>query len=410
MGLPPPGGARRLWQEAQQSAGVLAVEPYTTPVGSQAAKKKTWAVADGALKFFVYGYEPIWFPADVVRRTVCGSDARWSYFWHGFSGDESDLHPWFDGRKGFRDLLGEAGSALNGVVDAAECREVHGGTGTEACLYGEVSPTAGFDAWFCGGRGATCRRQVNSTHTSAPAGFAAPQTLCMHGPFVLERVHGWRPEIHPAEVLWARGAADRDAWMLALVPDTSERFDEPRHYDDGARRSSDPWHPWSSERPIELWVAISQDEHAPRLFDLSRKVLGKTALPARQATLTPPAPGAFEVLTTGLEGVLVASKTWPAGDAKRKGFLVVRTTLRREAVVLRLTGRGAGESPPSPRSRGLLRRRRSGSRRPRPSRGCGCWARPARSPLWWERSRSTPSFASIRAVRRCPRTRRRRIG
>jgi hypothetical protein len=351
----PSGELHRLWQEAQQSAGVLAVEPYTTLVGSRAAKKKTWAVADGALKFFVYGYEPIWFPADVVRRTVCGSDSRWSYFWHGLSGDESDLHPWFDGSKGFRDLLGEAGSALNGVVDAAECREVHGGAGTEACLYGEVSPPAGFDAWFCGGRGATCRRQVNSTHTSAPAGFASPQTLCMHGPFVLERVHGWRPEIHPAEVLWARGAADRDTWLLALVPDTSERFDEPGDYDGGAPRSSDPWRPWSSERPIELWVAISQDERAPRVFDLSRKVLGKARLPARQATLTPPAPGAFEVLTTGLEGVLVASKTWPAGDAKRNGFLVVRTTLRRretQAVVLRLTGRGTEESPPDPEIEG----------------------------------------------------------
>src|SRR5215510_13090500 len=120
----------QLWQEAQATAGVLAVEPETTVVGSPAAKKKTWAVADGTLKFFSYGYEPIWFPADVIRRTVCGSDARWSYFWHSFSGDESDLHPWFDGGKAFEGLLGEGGSALPGVVDAARCREVVGGTGT----------------------------------------------------------------------------------------------------------------------------------------------------------------------------------------------------------------------------------------------------------------------------------------
>ncbi len=345
----------RLWVDAQRSAGVLVVEPYTAAVGSRAAKKKSWAVADRTLKFFSYGYDPIWFPADVIRRTACGPDARWSYFWHGLSGDESDLHPWLDGGKAFQDLLGDNGSALHGVVDAAQCREVVGGTGTEACLYGEVSPTAGFDAWFCGDRGATCRGRINATHKSAPPGFDAPHTLCMHGPFVLERVHGWRPEIHPAEVLWARESADRDAWMIALVPDTSERFDEAKHYDDGGRSPRDAWRPWSSERPVELWVAFSEDERAPRLFDLSRKVLGKRGAPARQATLEPSVARTFEVLTTGLDSVLAAVKKWPAGDARRHGFLVVRTTLRQreaQAVVLRLRGRGAAESPPSPEIEG----------------------------------------------------------
>ncbi len=355
----PPEQLGRLWEGAQRSAGVLAIEPYTSVIGSRAAKKKTWAVADGALKFFLYGYEPIWFPADVMRRTVCGTDIRWAYFWHSLSGDESDLHPWLHGREGFRDLLGDASAALgSGAVDTAPCSEVHGGAGTEACLYGEVSPTAGFDTWFCGGRGSTCRAQLNSTHTSAPPGFAAPQTLCMQGPFVLERVHGWRPEIHPAELVWARSQADRDAWMFALVPDTSERFDEAKDYEENARRSSDPWRPWSSERPVELWIAFSQDDRAPRLFDLSMKVLGKAGLPARQVTLTPPAPGAFSVLTQGLEGVLLASKTWPGGDAKRRGFLVVRTQLRRrenQAVVLRLTSRRAGENPPPPEIEGVSR-------------------------------------------------------
>jgi hypothetical protein len=177
----------------------------------------------------------------------------------------------------------------------------------------------------------------------------------MQGPFVLERVHGWRPEIHPAEVLWARGTAEGDSWMFALVPDTSERFDEAKHYDDGSRRPSDDWRPWSSERPVELWIAFSEDERAPRVFDLSRKVLGKTGLPARQVTLEPSSPGAFAVLASGLDGMLVASKKWPAGDTKRHGFLVLRTTLRRreaQAVVLRLSGRGAGESPPSPEIEG----------------------------------------------------------
>lgn len=344
-----------LWDIAQRSAGVIAIEPYTSVIGLRAAKKKTWAVADGALKFFLYGYEPIWFPADVVRRTVCTTGVRWSYFWHGLSGDESDLHPWFPGGEAFRDLLGDAGPALgSGALDAAACRDVAGGAEGERCIYGEVSPTAGFDTWFCGQRGAACRAQVNATHRAAPPDFAAAQKVCTHGPFVLERVHGWRPEIHPAELTWARAPASRDAWMFALVPDTSKRFDQASHFSETTPSDPDPWRPWSAERPVELWIAFTQDMQNPRLFDLSKKVLGKTAAAARQVTVELPAPGRFTSLSHGLEGVLLAAKTWPAGD-KRHGFLVARTVLRKsEAVVMRLTDRSAGESAPPAEIQGAV--------------------------------------------------------
>jgi hypothetical protein len=178
----------------------------------------------------------------------------------------------------------------------------------------------------------------------------------MHGPFVMERVHGWRPEIHPAEILWTRSQAAGDAWMLALVPDTSKRFDGAGDYAEAARRSSDPWRPWSSERPVELWAAFEHDDRAPRLFDLSMKVLAKKVAPARQVALEPPAPGAFKVLAHGLEGVLIAARTWPASNEKRRGFLVIRTRLRghgNEAAVLRLTSRSRNESPPPPEIEGV---------------------------------------------------------
>src|SRR5262245_17645680 len=297
-----PNELEQLWNEAQAATGVLAVEPYTSVIGTPAAKKKTWAVADGTLKFFSYGFEPIWFPADVVRRTVCGDDPRFSYFWHAFSGDESDLHPWLHGPTAFRELLGDGAATLGGAVNLAACSEVFGGAGSESCLYGEVSAPLGFDAWFCGGRGATCRGRLDASHTSAPAVFETPDTLCMHGPFVLERVHGWRPEIHPAEVVWTRRARPRLEWTFALVPDTSGRFDQAKDYDDRAGSVARSWKPWSSERPLELWVAISQPEGASARFDLSRKILGKTALPARQVALEPPPPGPFRVLATDLDG------------------------------------------------------------------------------------------------------------
>jgi hypothetical protein len=354
-----PEALDELWNEAQATTGVLAVEPYTSVIGAPAAKKKTWAVADGTLKFFSYGFEPIWFPADVVRRTVCGEDPRFSYFWHSLSGDESDLHPWLHGEKAFRDLLGDGGASVLGTtVNVAACSEVFGGAGNESCLYGEVSAPLGFDGWFCGGRGSACRGRLDASHTSAPAVFAAPDTLCMHGPFVLERVHGWRPEIHPAEVVWTRRARPRGEWTFALVPDTSERFDQTKDYDDRGQHVARSWKPWSSERPVELWVAFSSDgEGAGVRFDLARKLLGKTALPARQVTLEPPAPGAFAVLPSDLDGVVAAAKTWASGAGER-GFLVVRTTLHRrasEAAVLRLRQRGADEPAQPPEIDGIAR-------------------------------------------------------
>src|SRR6185503_4453219 len=168
------------------------------------------------------------------------------------------------------------------------------------------------------------------THKTAPPGFSPAQTLCLHGPLVLERVHGWRPEIHPAEVLWTKSQAAGDVWMVALVPDTSKRFDSDGDYVAGGATSL-PWRPWSSERPVEMWAAFTQDPQAPKVFDLSMKVLGKKGKAARQVALTPPAPGAFTVLRHGLEGVTVAAKTWPAGATGQRGLLVIRTLLRRSA-------------------------------------------------------------------------------
>ena len=338
----------RLWEEAQGSAGILAIEPYTARVGRRAAKKKTWAVADAGLKFFVFGDQPIWFPADVVRRTVCGTEPRWSYFWHAASFDESDLHPWLGSEESFRDLLGDNGPALeSGAFDLSGCDEV-GGTDGRSCFYGEVTPTRGFDEWFCGGRGRTCRSRVNATHVATPPDLSGTEMLCLHGPFVLERVHGWRPEIHPAEVIWARRGAARGSWTFALVPDGSGRFDKESHYEKEESRES--WKPWSSARPIELWVAFSRDSDQPLVFDLAMKVLGKEMSPARQVALAPPPAGAaFSVLANELPGVATASKAWEAAAGGERGFLVIRAVMRKkakEALVLRLSGRLADEEPP----------------------------------------------------------------
>lgn len=342
-----------LWESAQATGSVIAVEPESQVIGSRAASKKTWAAADLVLKFFVYGFQPNWFPADVVRRTACGSDPRWSYFWHALSGDERDLHPWMDGLEGFLHLVGSKNRVIVGgkALDLSACREVYGeAAGDRSCLYGEVTPPQGFESWFCGGRGGDCRRHLLAAPRRAPPDLAEPEVACVYGPWVLERAHDLRPEIHPAEVIWVRKAHDRGQWTFALVPDDSGRFRKDEHFEKGAK--ADGWKPWSRDRPVELWVAFSTPTASPVAFDLSVKAFDKEPRPAEQVVLRPPGPAAeFAVLPHRLSPVVTAAaRTWAAGPDTLRGFLVLRTRTAndaRRAMVLRLRGRDPA-SPEAP--------------------------------------------------------------
>ena len=342
-----------LWESAQATGSAIAIEPESQVIGSRAASKKTWAAADVLLKFFVYGFQPNWFPADALRRTACGADPRWSYFWHALSGDERDLHPWMDGLVGFAHLVGTKNRVVVGgkALDLSACREVYGeAAGDRPCLYGEVTAPQGFETWFCGGRGGDCRRQLLAAPRKVPPDLAEPEVACVYGPWVLERAHDLRPEIHPAEVVWVRKAHDRGYWTFALVPDDSGRFRKQKHFEKGAR--SDGWEPWSTDRPVELWVAFSTPSANPVAFDLSVKAFDKKPRAAEQVVVRPPGPAAeFTVLPHRLSSVVtVAARTWAAGEDTVRGFLVLRTRTAndaRRALVLRLRGRdpAAPEAP-----------------------------------------------------------------
>ena len=174
-----------------------------------------------------------------MRRTTGGSEPRWSYFWHGLSGDEHDLHPWIGHASAFGHLVGPSNAAAlvtSKALDLSPCSEVGGADAP--CLYGEVTPPEPFESWFCGGPKTVCRGRMTDDPTGVPADFARPAEFCVAGPWVLERVHAWRPEIHPAELVWARPSADQPSWRFALIPDGSGRFDKAEHF--GALGRSSP--------------------------------------------------------------------------------------------------------------------------------------------------------------------------
>jgi hypothetical protein len=347
----PPLELSAAWNDAQRTGGVIVVEPDSPAIGAQAGQKKTWELADRALKL-VWGDAPNWFPADLVRRTTCGTDARWSYFWHALSGDERDLHPWIGQASAFGHLLGPRyAAALVGskALFLGPCVEVGGGA-TEECLYGEVTPPEPFEHWFCGGPKATCKDRLTADPTRVPPEFAHPSEVCFAGPWVMERVHAWRPEIHPAEIVWARTAPDRPRWYFALIPDASGRFDKPKHF---ATLGGASPRPWSQARPVEMWIAFASEPSRPIVLDLSQRKLKKNAEATRTATLEV-ASGAqgFVAWPHGLgSGLLAAVRSWidPACDCTR-GFVVLRTTYpkkEREASLLALTGRRPDEAPPA---------------------------------------------------------------
>ena len=333
---------------------MIAVEPESQVIGTRAASKKSWAAADFLLKFFVYGFQPNWFPADLVRRTACGRDPRWSYFWHALSGEERDLHPWMDGLEGFGHLVGSRNRVVVGgkALDLSACREVYGeAAGDRSCLYGEVTgrrrpSRAGSAEGAAETAGGTCWRRPGRCLRPG-----RPEVACVYGPWVLERAHDLRPRSHPAEVsTWVRKTHDRGHWTFALVPDDSGRFRKDKHFEKGAK--ADGWKPWSRDRPVELWVAFSTPTASPVAFDLSVKVFGRKPRPAEQVVLRPPGPAAeFAVLPHRLSpDVTVAARTWAAGSDTLRGFLVLRARTAndaRRAMVLRLRGRDSA-SPEAP--------------------------------------------------------------
>jgi hypothetical protein len=80
----------------------------------------------------------------------------------------------------------------------------------------------------------------------------------MYGPWVAEKLHGFRPEIHPSEIVWWREASDTTAGepnhYFLTVQDDSNRFDR-----DGDFGGSDEpgWAPWSKfPRSAALRVAF----------------------------------------------------------------------------------------------------------------------------------------------------------
>ena len=93
--------------------------------------------------------------------------------------------------------------------------------------------------------------------------------ICIYGPWVRERVHNNRPEIHPSEMIWWR---ENKGYYLMFLQDDSNRFDDQGDFDFGVLGGFTPdnWKAWA-EPPLTAQFKIAF-EVMPRASKLPIKM------------------------------------------------------------------------------------------------------------------------------------------
>jgi hypothetical protein len=188
-----------------------------------------------------------WYPADGYKQTLVGTVDRYVFYNPSDSGDEADWNIYIKPDPPFAYLIED-------VLTNADLSVVHKGTTTPGyVMEAEVTPDEHFynNPYF------------NSNGNSNRVG----RKIGVYGPWVMEEKHGWRPEIHPSEILWWRdvsaGRTPRTTWTIAVMQDDSNRFDLESNYRGRIDR------PWSAvPRRAVIDVAVAIDPAKPKTLEV----------------------------------------------------------------------------------------------------------------------------------------------
>jgi hypothetical protein len=229
-----------------------------------------------AEKFF-FDYDN-WFPNSGWKETLCGKLDHFNFYeptWIAFS-EEMDWNNFFVPSSTHKWLLDQL---LNAMQNAGlNLNEWHT-CGSSYCMEGEVTPYQGFynppeNPWFPKNKGVSDLEGCN---------------LCTYGPWVREKVHNWRPEIHPSELYWWKSepassclvpkdaaieqkinAGELDVYFMIMVWDDSNRFNDASSFDFDCGNPPG-WRPWASpqhdfEFRLAFEVDLSQTIITPRHY------------------------------------------------------------------------------------------------------------------------------------------------
>lgn len=219
-------GERRLWDEAKGDTLGIFVADEGFAIGGAVGKVKV-PKGNGyrAITNLVAGYHPV----SGFKELACGTLKYWTLF--KFGKNELDLHPHVELSSRYLPLI--EGLGHNERPDQT----------CDGCIWGEVTTPQTFE-WFwsadpkdptktlprptgdgsygCGpkvplpsGEQAKWGRCHGLTEDMVDGQF------CMYGPWITEKAHQYRPEIHPVQAFW--GQTDGRAYLY-LLDDASDRF------------------------------------------------------------------------------------------------------------------------------------------------------------------------------------------
>jgi hypothetical protein len=207
-----------------------------------------------------------WYPLEGAKQTVCGVLDRWTlYNGSPITRGELDLHPHIVPGREFEWIVQDVPNRSQ--VSLETCNGA-------PCIWGEVTAPDAFTKWFLELKDLSILPPGNCDCTTTPACCSAAykdNPVCGFGPFVAERAHGWRPEIHPVERLWA--ATTRNgvrATDLLVIQDSSRRFGERNDFVEGVPLST--WRPWAPEKlDAEVGLAYAMQAGQTVDFALTRR-------------------------------------------------------------------------------------------------------------------------------------------
>jgi hypothetical protein len=207
-----------------------------------------------------------WYPLDGSKQTVCGVLDRWTlYNGSPFTRGELDLHPHIIPGQPFEWIVQDVPNQSQ--VSLETCNGA-------PCIWGEVTAPDAFTKWFLELKDLGSLPTGNCDCDTTPACCSTAykgNPVCGFGPFVAERAHGWRPEIHPVERIWA--ATTRNGVQvtdLLVIQDSSRRFGERSDFVHGEQLST--WRPWAPEKlDAEVGLAYAMQAGQTVDFALTRR-------------------------------------------------------------------------------------------------------------------------------------------
>jgi len=184
-----------------------------------------------------------WKPVNGKKISVCGKLI--DYFVYDGAKGEYDWNLNIVPSADFTNMIEDPRKVVQDVSEWKRCKD---GISFYDCFQAEITPDESIynNIWFPD-------RVPNIEHINGntrfyytqPPSLALNKNVGVYGPWVLDGAHGWRPEIHPCEIIWWRNRTisnRSDTMFVFCIQDDSNRYDDT---DDFNNVPNSNWKPWA---------------------------------------------------------------------------------------------------------------------------------------------------------------------